>query len=72
MLTTIRTQYARIAATGANLYQRALRTVGITDSLEARVTAAVAVCVAAWYIVCAIAWVADLFSHTEAFTALAQ
>ena len=66
----IRTTYSRITANAENKYQRALQRIGIGDCTEMRVTAAVAVCVAAWYIVCAVAWVLELIQSNHTLTAL--
>lgn len=66
----IRTTYSRITANAENKYQRALQYIGITDCTEMRVSAAVAVCVLAWYTICAIAWVADLLHNATTLTAL--
>lgn len=62
--------FQTISARGANLYQRALEKTGLADSTETRVTAAVAVCIVAWYIVCGIAWVADALHNAATLTAL--
>lgn len=69
MSLNIRTQINRISAHSANLYHRALRYTGIADCTEMRVTAAVAVCVVAWYIICIVAWVADALQQGAALTA---
>lgn len=53
MIATIRTHSNRISAKGTALYQRALRFIGIQDCPEARITAAVTVAVALYY-VCAL------------------
>lgn len=64
--------YSRCITAADTLYQRALRYTGISDCTEMRVTAGVAVCVVIYYFLCFGVWIANLFSHTEAFTALAQ
>lgn len=70
MFTTIRTQYTAITNRAANLYQRALRIVGIQDCAEMRITVAVAVCVAIWYVLVACSWAINLLNPTTSVTAL--
>ena len=70
MFSTIRTQYTTLTTRAANLYRRALKYTGIDDCPEMRITAAVAICVAIYYILSLTAWVINLISPAATVTAL--
>lgn len=71
-LATFRIHTTRISAKGAALYQRALRTIGIADCTEMRVTSAVAVCVALYYIISLVVWAVNTITDATTITALVQ
>lgn len=71
MLAYIRTRYTNISARGATLYQRALTAIGIEDCPEMRITAAVAVSIALFYICVAVQYLVNLLTDaTQTLTAL--
>lgn len=59
MIATIRTRYQRANTYCQGLYNRALHTIGVHDCAEMRITTAVAVCVAIWYLLCILHALAD-------------
>lgn len=60
MFATIRTHYHNLSAKGGSLYRRAIDYAGLEDCPEARITAAVVVSVALYYVCAAIQTIVNI------------